>query len=309
MNPLTSFALEIAKNPVLAAATNTANTRIGQDGGYAVPIDAAKMIFAPEVGALLPLCAQLPVTQGGSLELPVDLSTAYDETGIIAGWEREVDEIDVTTPNLKRTLFTLKKLIVLTPVTDELLADSAALAAYLPLALQTAITRQVNEAIISGPGVARPLGILNSAATISVSKEGAQAAGTVVDGNVKTMLARALNPAASTWIANPALYAQIIGLAAWDASTRTLAGLPLVLADAAPAPGNRGDLILGDLSGYVAALKNPGLHMSSHLWFDQDISAFRLTFRMDGMPALSGPLTPPNATTTKSHFVTLAERS
>lgn len=302
------FAQEIARRPAIAAATNTA-TRKADDGGFAVPTDAADMILAPSVGALLPLCTVLPVANGGSIELPVDLSTAYTEAGIISGWQDETDQLPEYKPSLKKSLFTPRKLITLVPVSDELLSDSAALAAYLPLAMQTAVTRRINEAILSGPGVARPLGILKANATITVAKEGAQAAGSIVAANLTAMLARSLNPTASHWIMNPALYGQIIGLAAWDGASRTLAGRPVVLTDACPAPGNPGDIVLAEMQSYLVAMKDPGRHMSTHLWFDQDVNAFRLTVRLDGMPMLAAPITPPNSTVTRSHFVTLAERS
>jgi hypothetical protein len=35
----------------------------------------------------------------------------------------------------------------------------------------------------------------------------------------------------------------------------------------------------------------------------------RLTFRMDGQPALASAITPPNSANTRSHFVTLAART
>ena len=48
---------------------------------------------------------------------------------------------------------------------------------------------------------------------------------------------------------------------------------------------------------------------SMHLWFDYDMSAFRWTFRVDGMPWLSAPVDPAKGTTKRAHFVTLATRS
>jgi hypothetical protein len=49
---------------------------------------------------------------------------------------------------------------------------------------------------------------------------------------------------------------------------------------------------------------------SMHLYFDADATAFRVTFRMNGAPILSAPVTPPSgkSSTQRSHFVTLAAR-
>lgn len=307
---IANIALEVARKAPMALATNFGSTLSGQDGGYAVPVDAANEILLPAVGALLPYCRQIPVTRGGSIRLPKDTATPYGtDTGIFCEWELEASQLPQRKPKLDLAGFELKKLIALVPVTDELLEDSDALAAYLPLAMQTAATAKVNSAIISGLGVGRPLGILNSSSLITVAKDGSQAAGTIVNANITAMLDRALTPQGSVWVANPSAYGRIVNLAAFDSGSGKLGGLPVVTTDACPAPGTPGDLILADMGFYLAALKTPQLNSSVHLWFDQDMTAFKLIFRMDGMPALAAPVTPPNASATKSHFVALAERA
>lgn len=306
---IANIALEVARKAPMALATNFGSTVSGPDGGYAVPIDAASEILLPAVGALLPYCRQIPVTQGGSIRLPIDVATPYGDNGVVCEWELEAAQHAQHKPELNLTGFELKKLIAMVPVTDELLEDSDALAAYLPLAMQTATTNKVNAAIISGLGAGRPLGILNSSSLITVAKDGSQAAGTIVDANILAMLDRALTPQASIWVANPSAYGRIVNLSAFDSGSGKLAGLPIVTTDACPAPGTPGDLILADMSFYLAALKTPQLNSSVHLWFDADMTAYKLIFRMDGMPALAAPVTPPNASATKSHFVALAGRA
>jgi HK97 family phage major capsid protein len=304
------IAVAVRRAAPLALATSFGTTLDGQAGGYAVPVDAARAILMAESGALLPHCHELPITRGGSIELPLDFATAYgNSNGIVAAWESEGVQLDQKRPKLDMTQFMLKKLVVLVPVTDELLEDSAALAAWLPLALQTAATLKVNGAIISGNGAGVPLGILNSGSLITVTKDGSQAAGTIVDANIAAMIDRALTPMDSMWVANPSCYGKMVNLSGFDSATRTLAGLPILLTDACPAPGTPGDLILADMRYYIAASKTPQLNQSMHLWFDQDVTAFKLAFRMDGMPALGAPVTPPNASASKSHLVALAARA
>lgn len=306
---IANFALEIARKGPMAMATTFGSELSGEDGGFAVPNDAAAEILLPSVGALLPYCQQLSIAQGGSIRLPLDATTPYGDTGIVAEWALEAAQITPHKPNLNLTRFELKKLIVMAPVTDELLDDAGALMVYLPLALQTATTNKVNAAIVSGLGAGRPLGILNSGCLLTVAKDGSQAAGTIVDANITALLDRALTPQGSIWIVNPSAYGRIVNLASFDSGSGKLAGLPIVTTDACPAPGTPGDLILADMSFYLAALKTPQLNSSVHLFFDQDVTAFKLTFRMDGMPALAAPVTPPNASATKSHFVALAARA
>lgn len=304
------IAMAASRAAPMALATSFGSTLDGQAGGYAVPVDAARAILMPDTGALLPHCRELPVTRGGSIDLPLDLATPYGASdGIIAAWESEGVQLDQKKPKLNLTQFILKKLVALVPVTDRLLEDSDALDAWLPLALQTAATLKVNDAIVNGSGAGVPLGIRNSGSLITVSKYGAQAAGTIAQENIAAMLDRSLTPDQSMWIANPSAYASITLLESFDNATRTLAGLPILLTDACAAPGTAGDLILADMRYYIAASKTPQLNQSMHIWFDQDLAAFKLTFRMDGMPALGAPVTPPNATASKSHFVTVETRA
>jgi HK97 family phage major capsid protein len=58
----------------------------------------------------------------------------------------------------------LNKLFGLVPVTDELLADSPAISAYLTGLLGRSIKWKVNDAIINGTGAGQPLGIFNARA-------------------------------------------------------------------------------------------------------------------------------------------------
>lgn len=294
----------------LALATTYGDTANAQDGGYAVPQDIAKEVVLGGENSLLALCRQLPITQGGSIRLPADITTRYAGAGgIVAAWEDEAAQMSPRKPKLNSLEFNLKKLAAIVAVTDDLLADSDAMRAYLPLAMQTAVNQKLNDAIINGPGTARPLGILKSGALITVSKYGAQAADTIAGENLRAMLARSLDPLASIWIMNPAAYAQASALVEFDSASRTLSGLPIVTTDACPEVGEPGDIILANMSAYFAALKTPQLNFSAHLWFDQDISAFRLTFRMDGMPLLAAPITPPNSGVTKSDFICVEARA
>ena len=75
--------------------------------------------------------------------------------------------------------------------------------------------------------------------------------------------------------------------------------------------GDQGDIVLANMAGYRAITKAGGEEFSEsmHLWFDQDVTAFKLIFRMDGQPALTSAVTPPNSAVTRSHFVALAARA
>lgn len=281
---------------------------VASDGGYAVPVDFATEIFMRGQGSLVPYCQLIP-SASTSISVPVDETTPWTATGIFASWDDEGSQASLRKPVLSMAEHKLRKLRVLVPVTEELVADAPAFNAWFPLAMNRAVAWKMNDAIINGTGVARPLGILNSAALIEVAKTGGQTAATVTNQNIIDMLARCLDVNSAVWIANPGVYGQLSGLTSFDSGEKRLAGLPMVLTDACAALGSRGDLILAGMSGYRLVMKGPAFHESAHIWFDQDIHAYLLTVRVDGQPILRAPTTPANSGVTRSHFVTLAERA
>lgn len=311
---LTNFALMVRAaamgfRDMRAAATEYASEYSATSGGFAVPPEFINDIYLRQEGALLPFCDEIPVTSN-HVGIPVDGTAPWDASSAVrSSWIEEGVAPDAQVPNLSLTTFRPKKLITLVPVTEELAEDSPALNAWLPNAMGRAATWTINDAIINGLGAGRMLGILASNSLITVGKETAQSAGSIVAGNVAKMMARCLDLDGARWLANPDAIEQITQLSGlWDSGTRTLGGLPITLSEACPALGQPGDLILANLSGYRVANRGQLLAESSHLYFDQDLKVFRLTTRIDGAPILAAPTTPPNSSHTRSHFVALAAR-
>jgi HK97 family phage major capsid protein len=214
----------------------------------------------------------------------------------------------------------------LVAVSEELLADSAAMNGHLTRKMAQAVEWKTNDAIVNGTGAGMPLGILNAACLVAQAKEGSQAADTIVAGNIAKMYGRVIMGAGANvvWLMNPDCFQQVMQLSLnsnpiWVPSNQgfqsapngLLMGRPIILTDACDTVGDQGDIILANMTGYRAITKASGLEFatSMHLWFDQDLMAFRLTFRMDGQPALSAAVTPPNSAVTRSHFVALAART
>ena len=281
---------------------------VASEGGYTVPIDFAQEIFMRGDNSLVPYCQVIP-SASNTIQVPVDESTPWASTGIIASWDDEGSSATQLKPTLSMADHKLRKLRVLVPVSEELVADAPAFNVWLPKAMSRAVAWKMNDSIINGLGVARPLGILKSAALIEVAKESGQAAGTIVDLNVANMLNRCLDPLSAVWVANPGTSGTLSALSLFDSGATKLAGLPIVLTDACAALGSPGDLILANMDGYRLVTKGPAFMDSAHLWFDQDLRAFRLTVRVDGQPILRAPITPANSAVTRSHFVALAVRA
>ncbi|MEW5789522.1 MAG: phage major capsid protein [Pseudomonadota bacterium] len=293
---------------IRASASQYGTTYSGPGGGYAVPSDFIEDIFMRDETALLPYCDGVPVTSG-SVGIPTDGTVPWESSGIKCAWIEEGEAGSESKPHLDLQQFKLKKLLALVPLTEELVDDAGAIAAWLPRALSRAATWEVNKALIQGTGAGVPLGMLNSSALITQTKETGQAANTIIEANIARMMSRCLDPFSARWIMNPDALSQVLQLDLYDGPTKTLAGLPITATEAAPALGSKGDITLANLAGYRVASRGEQLLSSSHLWFDSGLVAFRLTTRMDGAPILAKPTTPPNSSNTRSHFVTLEART
>lgn len=310
-----------------AAATTYGNEGAGPDGGFAVPPQFANEIAstALQEQSLLGLSDNTPVT-GNSMTFPKDETTPWGSSGITATWDGEGDTASQKKPVLGQSTLRLHKLRVLVPATDELLADSSAMTAHLTKKMGEAVLWKSNDAIVNGSGAGMPLGILKAGSLVSQAKVTSQTADTINATNVAKMYARVLMGAGANivWLMNPDAFPDIITLSLnnnpiWmppsqgfqGAPNGTLFGRPIILTDACDTIGDQGDIICANMAGYRAITKAGGeeFSQSMHLWFDQDVTAFKLVFRMDGQPALASAVTPPNSSITRSHFVTLDARA
>jgi len=310
-----------------AAATTYGNEGSGPDGGFSVPEQFATDIYstALEEQSLLAMADDTPVT-GNSMTFPKDETTPWGSTGITATWDGEGETASQKKPVLGKARLELHKLRVLVPATDELLADSAAMSAHLSKKMSEAVLWKSNDAIINGTGAGMPLGILAAASLVAQAKETSQPADTINATNVAKMYGRCIKGAGANlvWLLNPDAYAQLIVMTIGDQPIFTaptqgmrnapdglLMGRPILMTDACDTVGDQGDIILANMAGYRSITKagGPAFSQSMHLWFDQDIQAFKLVFRMDGQPSLASVVTPPNSTVTRSHFVALAARA
>ena len=312
---------------LVRAASTYANEASGPDGGYAVPPEFATEIASVAYGeeSLLARCDTMSVS-GNTMSFPKDETTPWGSTGITAAWESEGNQTTPKKPALGESTLKLRKLKVLVAASDELLADAAGMTSYLTRKCGEAVEWKITDAIVNGTGTGMPLGILNAGSLVAQAKEGSQTADTIVAGNIAKMYGRCIMGAGANvvWLMNPDCFQQVMQLSLnsnpiWvpanqgfaAAPNGLLMGRPIVLTDACDTVGDQGDIILANMSGYRAITKAGGAEFatSMHLWFDQDLMAFRLIFRMDGQPTLTSAVTPPNSAITRSHFVALAART
>ncbi|CAJ8939599.1 HK97 family phage major capsid protein [Burkholderia pseudomallei] len=306
-----------------------ANEAGGQDGGFLVPPEFSTQIFtlSLEEDALLPMTDGTPIG-GNSMVFPKDETTPWGTDGVRAYWQAEATQANATKPKLGVSAQRLHKLMALVPVTDELLDDATALAAYLPGLTARSIRWKTDESILFGTGAGQPLGVFQSKAVIVQAKESGQATNTLLPANISNMVSRLLTGSyrRAVWLINPdvlpaldnmtlgnyPIYMPVGGGSSSMAASPygMLKGRPVILTEHASAFSAQSDVSLIDLYYYRSITSRSGMQTatSMHLYFDADATAFRTTFRVDGAPKLENPVTPPKSNKTRSPFVTLAAR-
>jgi HK97 family phage major capsid protein len=313
-----------------ASLTSWGSEGIGSDGGYAVPPDFRADILKKLQGedALLGYTQQIN-TGSNSVTLPIDEVTPWDTgSGVLTYWAGEAAAITQSKPALQNTTIRAEKLTALVPVGDELLSDAPALTSWLMGKALDKLNYKVNDAIVNGTGVGMPSGILQAGGLVTQPAEGGQTAGTVVFNNVTKMFGRMrdVQRRNAIWLANqdiePQLQAMVVPgsspsipayLPAGGLSTQKYAmlmGRPIVYTEATKAIGTVGDLILCDMDTYLTVVKGGGVRsdMSIHLWFDQDVTAFRWILRIGGQGLWKTTITRPGAKQVYGSFIALAAR-
>lgn len=308
-----------------AAPSTFGNESAGADGGFLIPPQFSADLWRLSLGeeSLIPLTQNTEVS-GNSMIFPKDETTPWGGTGIQAYWQSEAAAATQSKPSLGSETLVLHKMMVLVPVTNELLDDSAAIGSYLNAVAPECITYKANEAILFGDGAGKPLGALSGPSVVVQAKDTGQATGTLSAANISNMVTRLLvgQLANAIWIGTPDILTPLEGLTvgnypiflpnqtAANAPYGLLKGRPLMLSEHAAPFSSQGDLNLLSLKGYRTITKAGGVQTatSMHLFFDADATAFRFTFRMNGKPILSKPVTPPKSGNTRSYFVTLGAR-
>lgn len=322
-----------ALRPLAAVQGN--NQSSGAEGGFLVPPQFSNSIWDGlnnPAESLLAMCDRYPI-EGESMTFPANAETSRANGsrygGIASYWLNEGAQIPKSAPKFRQAKVEPQGLAALVYVTDKLLSSAASLAPFLQRAAADEINFRVGDAIVNGTGAGMPLGLMKSGALITVAAEAGQAIDTVVQENISKMWAR-LHPRCrknAVWLYNVDVEPQFDMLntkvknvagtenvggftnIVYNSEKQTIKGRPIMPVEYCQTLGDPGDLILADLSMYLAGVRG-GVEsaQSMHLRFDYAETAFRFMFNVDGQPWLGAPLTPKNGVNTLSSMVALAAR-
>lgn len=320
---------------IRGAPTTSGQEGAGADGGFAVPPDFRTEISSKimDETTLLSRTDQ-NTSSSNELVMPVDENAPWDSVGLQAYWKDELQQLSQSKPNLSENRVALHKLTVLTPISEELMSDAPAMDRYLRTKAPQRINWKIEDAIVRGDGVGKPLGLLNAPGAVTAADLGSgQAADSVVPQNILDMHSRmpARNRANAVWLINqdvePALNSmQYAGSGSnpniWPvylppgglsvSPYGTLMGRPVVPTEACSVLGDVGDIIFVDLTQYLTVTKTSGprVDISMHLYFDYDALAFRFILRIGGQPWWAKPWTRRDSNSpTLSAYVLLDNRT
>lgn len=259
----------------------------------------------------------------------VDWTTNAAGAGVYGGWTfhmvGEGQAIPTSETKFGRVKLEVAKQVAGAEVPNELMADASSLDGWIRQSLPAGSAYEKDYLFLNGNGAGQPLGVLNSPALITVSKESGQAASTVLLENVLNIYARVLpsSKGRGAWIANPTTFAQLMTMSiavgtggapvalvnVASSPTPTMLGRPVIETEKVPALGAKGDIGFYDFSYYLVGQRpGSGLESSPHPQFMNDMTVLRHIQRFDGRPWVQAPYTPRNGATL-SPFVTLEARA
>lgn len=309
---------------------------IPSDGGYLIPetLRSELLRVALEMSVVRPRARVIPME---TLRVPfpaIDSTTNVNSVygGIAGYWTEEAGTLTESQARFGRIVLEARKLTAFAKVPSELMSDSLiSFSALIDQLFPEALAFFEDIAFLTGSGVGQPLGVLNGAAAIPVTRDTSSA---VTFTDVINMYARMLPQSLgrAVWMVSPSVMPQLlnmrmvqqnvagtenVGVAspplwlpggqAHSGPQMTLMGMPVVVSEKVPALGSAGDISLIDYGFYLIGDRQAmQARQSDERYFETDEIAFRIIERVDGRPWIQSAITPANGGDTLSPIVKLA---
>lgn len=241
--------------------------------------------------------------------------------GIQVYTKREEAQYDPSKAKFAEISLKVNKITGMLKLTDEVMEDAGVLEGEVRGLFPLAFAFKLQDLVIRGRGNGEPLGIMESKALLSITKETDQVAKTINADNISKMKAAAMGN--GEFFGHRDIIPQLDNLyrvyegnkvnplfKQTSMTTGVLDGVPITFVEQAETIGTLGDLILADWSQYVILRKGGIKEMESlHFYFDTGHKAIKWTMRIDGMSRVKSALTPYKGTNKTSPFVGLATRA
>jgi HK97 family phage major capsid protein len=306
---------------IRAAEGRTMTVGSGVGGGYFAPEAWSREILQTvnSESVCLPRCRVFPMSEANTLH--ITLWNSEDQTegyfgGITPEWRGEDAVFTAKSPKMRSTKLGAWKLGLYVNLSRECVQDANGIANEVSARMSFALAATFDEQILTGNGVARPLGVINSPASVVVPR----AAANLIDWPDVVLMLASLHPAFvanSAWYCNPSCLSQLLTVAdagnnaLWipsgavsSAMPGYLYGRPLFVTDKVPVLGQKGDLVLADLSMYAVGIRQQvSVERSESVEWYNDLVSLRTILRCDGTPLLDRPITPKNGSALSAFVV------
>jgi HK97 family phage major capsid protein len=293
---------------LLAAKASGLNEAIPSQGGFLVPPELNKTIidsmFRP--GSLLGAMRVENVSSNRLIYNVIAETSRADGSrygGLLGYWLAEAASKSSSKPAYRQLDIGVNKIAVLAYATDELLADAQGLESWLNNAVPDELRFRVEDAIINGDGIGKPLGILtNTAALTSATRTDASEIDAYDIGRMWAGRIAGFND--YIWVGNQNIFPQLLNLVVGTTPVflpaggmgglpySTILGRPYFDLEYCPALGTAGDLLLFSPSAYKL-IQNGGINSQSsiHVKFESDETTFRWVYRVGGAPVYNAQVT------------------
>lgn len=297
---------------------------VGSSGGYLIPDQFLNSLLTvnPEQSIVRSRATVLPPGEHPDAKVGVP-TLDYDEGGYQGGiqvyWTAEGQELTETDVELQDLSLEPKSLSAFVLISNKLLRnDEDVVNTFFMKSFREALFDEEDFQYLNGDGVGKPVGILNSGAAISVTRNTSTS---FKFADVAAMLSRfkydSWRARSTCWIVNASVLNELITMvdagnnrvfASSDPSKGlppTLAGIPVVFSGRTPTLGSRGDVMLCDFSYYIIKTgSGPFVDLVENAYFTKRKSAFVFELNVDGSPWITAPL-PSRDGNTYSPFVVL----
>jgi HK97 family phage major capsid protein len=300
------------------------NMSVGSSGGYLIPDQFLDSLLSVEPEKSIVRARSTVLPPGDHPDAKVGVPTLdYDEGGHQGGvrvyWTDEGQELTETDAELQDLVLEPKSVVAFVAITNKLLRnDSGTAHAFLDRTFRDALFDEEDFTFLNGDGAGKPLGVLNSGAAISVTRNTSTS---FKFADVAAMLARfkydSWKSRSTCWVINASVLNELITMV--DAGDNrvfvgadpskglpaNLLGIPVCFTGRTPTLGSRGDVMLCDFSYYIIKTgSGPFVDLVENAYFKKRKSAFVFELNTDGSPWITAPL-PSRDGNTYSPFVVL----
>ncbi len=318
-----------------AAATGGMTVGVSSEGGYFLQGETSVDLMTTGFNnsEVLSRCASRTLAPGTQFLEIIGINETSRANGSRGGGIRvytaaELDAFTASKTKFKKVRIEPTKLTGLYYASGEVIRNVTFLGQEMRQLFGEEFAFKAQDLVINGSGAGEALGILNADCLIAVAKDSGQAADTISTDNILNMESRLWEERPSVvYLVNRETKPQLSQLSIAIGTggvlaplyktdfyqgkrISTLNGFPCITIEQAATLGDKGDVILADLSQYITANRGDiNEAMSIHVNFIYDQETYRFIYFFDGQPRWKSSVTPYKGSATVGPFLTIAARA